>query len=576
MKITAGMLYEFLLNRKPVVSLWASLFMAMFSFTGVMAQIAPSGMVYQAVARDGSGNLAAKRSILVQTTILKSTATGTVMYRDEHKVNSNADGMFTVIVGQGTFLTGLYKKIVDIPWGSDKYFFNLKICVMPSIPRWGWKPVYTDMGTTQFWSVPYALSSGSSSDSLQLTVIGNNRQLKLGNYKPVSFSVSDGDSLSTNELQKLTRVGGRLLLSLNGGTLFLPDSSSTNELQSISRNGGRIILNQGGGIITVPDSSATNELQNINRNGGRIILSQGGGIINLPDSSAVNELQVLTKKGNQISLSNGGGNITDADSQQLVVTASKMDRTMEITKGNSVTFSVADGDTANWKQDSLVSYYPKGPVAIGTSKVDTAALFQVNSTQKGVLFPRMTKIQMQAIKSPSAGLLVFNTDDNLFYYWEGAKWISLNNAGSSSSAAKGTVVLLYADESQATNINVNYSPCGTGTSSGTIKTYSLAANTYSRIIAEAEGYMEIGANGGSFNYGEVTIALPSGPSTTTQARRSVTGGGTGNTGWIFPFKVSVSGASTTSGNVVLSGVLSLGGCTGGRITVTSMRVYGVY
>lgn len=143
-------------------------------------------------------------------------------------------------------------------------------------------------------------------------------------------------------------------------------------------------------------------------------------------------------------------------------------------------------------------------------------------------------------------------------------------------AAPGTVTLLHADESATSNINVVYSPCGTGTSSGTIKTYALETNTYSRIIAEVGGYMEIGANGGSFNSGTVTVTLPGGASKSTQARRSVTGGGTGDTSWHFPFSVSVSGVSTSAGNVTVSGNLSLGGCTGGRIVVNTFRVYGVY
>jgi hypothetical protein len=401
----------------------------------------PNGMIYQAVARDGSGNLAAKRSILVQTTIHKGSATGTVMYRDEHKVNSNADAMFTVIVGQGTFLSGLHKKIVDIPWGSDKYFFNLKICVTPSIPRWGWKPVYTDMGTTQFWSVPYALSSGSSADSLQLKVIGNNRQLKLGGYQPILFSVSDGDSVATNEIQKLTRTGGRLLLSLNGGMVSLPDSSAVNELQSIIRTGGRISLSMGGGVITLPDSSSTNELQSITRIGGRVILNQGGGIINLPDSSAVNELQVLTKKGDQISLSIGGGTVTDADSQTLAIDTNKLERTIRISKGNKVSFDVADGDTTHWKQAKTTTYYNKGSVGIGTSTVDSTAAFQVNSTSKGVLFPRMTEAQRLLISKPATGLLVFQTDKTGgFYYYEGTAWIRLSSGSGSGGGSSNTLI----------------------------------------------------------------------------------------------------------------------------------------
>ncbi len=342
------------------------LFSILTIITGfAFAQTAPpNGMIYQAVARDGSGNLAVRRTIYVQATVLKGSATGAVMYSDEHKVISNADAMFSVIVGQGKYLSGTYTKLTDIPWDKDKYFFNLKIGVAPSIPRLGWTPSYTDMGTTQFWSVPYAMFSGKSGDSLTLTVNGTGRQIKLGNYKPIFFSVADKDSIATNEIQSLSRNGGRLLLSLNGGMVTLPDSSASNELQSITRNGGRIILNQNGGTIFLPDSSATNELQTISRNGGRIVLSQKGGIVTLPDSSASNELQTISQSGNTITLSQGGGSvtITDNDKQMLGITSGK--GTISLSNGGSI--RLADSSATNELQ--TVSISPgKGRITLSKS-----------------------------------------------------------------------------------------------------------------------------------------------------------------------------------------------------------------
>ena len=267
----------------------------------------PNGMLYQAVARDASGNLAVRRTVYVRTSIIKGSPTGMVMYSDEHKVSSNADAMFTIVVGQGKFLSGTYTGLSNIPWGEDKYFFNLKIAVAPSLPGSAWKLNYTDMGTSQFWSVPYALFSGtagSTKDSLRLSINGTDRILSLGSYKPVLFSVADNDSVASNEIQTLSRNGGRLMLSLNGGMVFLPDSSATNELQNITRNGGQISLSMGGGTITLPDSSAINEIQQISRNGGQISLSLGGGTISLPDSSATNEIQSLKLKSDSLFLSN--------------------------------------------------------------------------------------------------------------------------------------------------------------------------------------------------------------------------------------------------------------------------------
>jgi hypothetical protein len=291
------------------------LFFFISGVVSLQAQTAPpNGMIYQAVARDGSGNLAVRRTIYVQTTVLKGSATGTIMYADEHKVNSNADAMFTVIVGQGTYLSGTFKKLTDIPWDKDKYFFNLKICVAPSIPGTGWKKKFVDIGTTQFWTVPYAMQAGKSSDSLQLIVNGNQRQIKLGNYSPVYFTVADGDTLSSNELQTISLNGGRLILSQNGGLVNLPDSSAVNELQNIIRVGGKITLSQGGGSFVLPDSLSNNEIQSITRTGGRISLDLGGGQITLPDSSSTNEIQSITRTGGRISLDLGGGQITLPDS----------------------------------------------------------------------------------------------------------------------------------------------------------------------------------------------------------------------------------------------------------------------
>jgi hypothetical protein len=310
----------------------------------------PNGMLYQAIARDASGNLAVRRTIYVRTSIIKTSATGTVMYSDEHKVTSNADAMFTVVVGQGSFLSGSYRKISDIPWGDDKYFFNLKISVAPSLPGSSWKPIYTDMGTSQFWSVPYALFSGAannSRDSLTLRINGNRRELKLGSYRPVFFSVADNDSIANNEIQTLSRNGGRLLLSLNGGMVFLPDSSASNEIQNLTRDGGRISLSLGGGTISLPDSSSTNELQAISRTGGRITLSQGGGTVSLPDSSASNELQAISKTGSTVTLSQGGGSFTDDDNQNLSITGSGSSKLIGISGGNSINLNISDADSSS-------------------------------------------------------------------------------------------------------------------------------------------------------------------------------------------------------------------------------------
>jgi uncharacterized protein (TIGR02145 family) len=58
---------------------------------------------------------------------------------------------------------------------------------------------------------------------------------------------------------------------------------------------------------------------------------------------------------------------------------------------------------------SLITY---SQVGIGTASPNPNAMLDVTSTSKGLLIPRMTESQMNAIPSPAAGLMVYCTDCN--------------------------------------------------------------------------------------------------------------------------------------------------------------------
>jgi hypothetical protein len=58
-------------------------------------------------------------------------------------------------------------------------------------------------------------------------------------------------------------------------------------------------------------------------------------------------------------------------------------------------------------------------------------MLDVSSTDKGVLIPRMTTAQRDAITSPAKGLMIFNSETNQFNYHNGAVWtiIGADNLG---------------------------------------------------------------------------------------------------------------------------------------------------
>ncbi len=78
-------------------------------------------------------------------------------------------------------------------------------------------------------------------------------------------------------------------------------------------------------------------------------------------------------------------------------------------------------------------YNTSGEVGIGTLSPSASALLDVTSTNKGILIPRMTASQKNAISSPTTGLLIFQTDAPAgFYYYNGSSWISISNPGTTT------------------------------------------------------------------------------------------------------------------------------------------------
>jgi len=77
---------------------------------------------------------------------------------------------------------------------------------------------------------------------------------------------------------------------------------------------------------------------------------------------------------------------------------------------------------------ALITFANAQNVAISDNDTYTAhssAMLDVSSVTKGLLVPRMTTTQRNAIVAPETGLLVFDTNDNIFYFYNGTVWINL-------------------------------------------------------------------------------------------------------------------------------------------------------
>jgi len=70
-----------------------------------------------------------------------------------------------------------------------------------------------------------------------------------------------------------------------------------------------------------------------------------------------------------------------------------------------------------------INLYSQG-VAINTtgSIADSSAILDISASNKGLLIPRMSEIERNAIIKPAVGLLIFNTTTNCFNFWDGNLW----------------------------------------------------------------------------------------------------------------------------------------------------------
>ncbi|HUM47371.1 MAG TPA: hypothetical protein PLD84_10605, partial [Chitinophagales bacterium] len=67
-----------------------------------------------------------------------------------------------------------------------------------------------------------------------------------------------------------------------------------------------------------------------------------------------------------------------------------------------------------------------GAAGIGTTTPNASSILEMQSTSKGLLIPRMTKAQRDAIVSPATGLQIYDLDSKLVEVYNGTSWESIS------------------------------------------------------------------------------------------------------------------------------------------------------
>ncbi|MCD4769241.1 MAG: tail fiber domain-containing protein [Bacteroidales bacterium] len=118
------------------------LLLALLAFPAITTAQSPELFSYQAVVRDAGNDPMVNTPVTVVFTIHANTTGGTIVYEETHNTTTNAHGIITLRIGDGTTSDDLGA----ISWSDGIFFLNTNVNG-------------NDMGTTQMVTVPYALYS---------------------------------------------------------------------------------------------------------------------------------------------------------------------------------------------------------------------------------------------------------------------------------------------------------------------------------------------------------------------------------------------------------------------------------
>jgi hypothetical protein len=128
----------------------------LFAFINAKAQDFPTGMKYQAVARDNSGNILAEQAINLKITLfsLSETRIKEISYIETHQAITNQLGLFSLTIGRGNLETGIFS---DIPWSAGEIWMAVGIDAKGGTN-------FTSISESKLLAVPYALHALTASD----------------------------------------------------------------------------------------------------------------------------------------------------------------------------------------------------------------------------------------------------------------------------------------------------------------------------------------------------------------------------------------------------------------------------
>jgi hypothetical protein len=112
-----------------------------------------TGINYQAIARNLNGTTLNNQTVQVRFTITQGN-TNTVQYQESHSTTTNAYGLFNLVIGKGTVLSGTF---IGVPWSNANQWLQVEVGVSGG-------PL-ASLGKNPFYASPFSMMAASATPS---------------------------------------------------------------------------------------------------------------------------------------------------------------------------------------------------------------------------------------------------------------------------------------------------------------------------------------------------------------------------------------------------------------------------